>query len=205
MIARGSTMIVFAPMLVGILIIALSINAASYSLYLLGGFVILISLFLLIFFRDPTRTIGDGVVAPADGRVIVADKHAGRISIFMGIHNVHVNRSPVGGLVQRVEHFKGTHLPASSKDSERNERVIIHLRTKIGKVKIVQIAGIVARRIVPYVRPGLKLKKGQRIGIIRFGSRVDLYLPETVNIITEIGDKVIAGTSQIGAVKHEVD
>jgi len=207
MIARGAALIVFAPMFIGMLISALGIlmPTTSYTIYLIGNLVILVSILFMVFFRDPERRIGKGVVAPADGKVMDVDRALGKVSIFMRIRDVHVNRAPAGGLVIDVERFRGAHVPAFRKDSERNERVVTQLKTSIGAVKIVQIAGIIARRIVPYIEPGDKLKKGQRIGLVRFGSRVDLYLPETVKIITDVGDRVYAGTTQIGALRDEMD
>jgi phosphatidylserine decarboxylase len=205
MLARGTLHIAFTPIFIGILIIAISIFTSSYYIYLFGGLVILLGIFLLIFFRDPVRKIGKGIVSPADGKVIEVNRGLNRISIFMGIQNVHVNRAPVGGIVTSVKHFRGSHVPAFKKESERNERVETRMRTKLGEVRIVQIAGIVARRIVPYIRTRMKLRKGQRIGVIKLGSRVDVYLPETVRILAKVGHKVYAGESQIGEEKHEVD
>ena len=138
----------------------------------------------LIFFRDPERTIGHGVVAVADGRIreiaTMHDTDIGeciRISTFMNIHNVHVNRMPLDGTVDHLTHFSGSHLPAFQKESEKNERVVLLIHTEIGSIKIIQIAGTMARRIVPYVTEGDAVKKGGKIGLIRFGSRVDVYLP----------------------------
>jgi phosphatidylserine decarboxylase len=205
MIARGSTEIVFAPMLIGVAVSTLGIFFDSRTFYVIGGLLILVSVFFMVFFRDPLRKIGRGIVSPADGKVVDVDRRKGRISIFMGVQNVHVNRSPIDGTVLKLKRFRGAHKPAFNKDSDRNERVETLMRTRLGEVRIIQIAGIVARRIVPYIRPGIRLRKGQRIGIIRLGSRVDLYLPRTVNIISEVGDKVYAGTSQIGEVRDEMD
>jgi phosphatidylserine decarboxylase len=95
----------------------------------------------------------------------------------MNIHNVHVNRMPLDGTITKLTHQTGGHMPAFQKESERNERVILLLQTSIGVVKVVQIAGAVARRIVPYVKQGDTLQKGARLGLIRLGSRVDVYLP----------------------------
>jgi phosphatidylserine decarboxylase len=205
MIARDTMHIVFAPMIIGIAMAAIGILYSIYWLYLLSGLVFLLSFFFIIFFRDPARSIGRGVVSPADGKVMSIDEKMNKVSIFMRVHDVHVNRAPAEGVVLNVKHYKGSHVPAFKKDSQRNERVVIDMKTRLGDMKIIQIAGIIARRIVPYVRPHKRLKKGQRIGIIRLGSRVDLYLPKTVKIITEKGNRVYAGTTQIGAVRHELD
>lgn len=169
----------------------------------------LIFLFLLLFFRDPNREIGSGLVACADGKIrsitnlkdeIIGDCIC--ISTFMNLHNVHVNRSPFDGIVDNVKHISGIHLPAFKKESEKNERVITIINTSIGNLKIVQIAGTFARRIVPYITKGDKIKKGDRIGIIRFGSRVDLYLPKNkINKLNiKVGDIVLAGEDSIAEV-----
>jgi phosphatidylserine decarboxylase len=169
----------------------------------------LIFLFLLLFFRDPNRKIGSGVVACADGKIrsitnlkdeIIGDCIC--ISTFMNLHNVHVNRSPFDGIVDNIKHISGIHLPAFKKESEKNERVITIINTSIGYLKIVQIAGTFARRIVPYISEGDKIKKGERIGIIRFGSRVDLYLPKNkINKLNiKVGDIVLAGEDSIAEV-----
>lgn len=169
----------------------------------------LIFLFLLLFFRDPNRKIGSGVVACADGKIrsitnlkdeIIGDCIC--ISTFMNLHNVHVNRSPFDGIVDNIKHISGIHLPAFKKESEKNERVITIINTSIGNLKIVQIAGTFARRIVPYISKGDKIKKGDRIGIIRFGSRVDLYLPKNkINKLNiKVGDIVLAGEDSIAEV-----
>ena len=145
----------------------------------------LITIVFIIFFRDPVRKVGEGIVACADGRIreiidIKDDdvKNCTRISTFMNLYNVHVNRMPIDGTIKNINHSSGYHLPAFRKESDKNERVTITIDTQIGVIKIIQIAGTLARRIYPYVKKGNKLKKGDRIGIIRFGSRVDIYLPK---------------------------
>jgi phosphatidylserine decarboxylase len=151
---------------------------------------------LVTFCRDPTLPLEEGIVSPADGRISGIDRSGDRvvIKVFMNIWHIHVNRSPVGGKVQSVVHTPGGHRPAFSKDAGTNERVIIDLETEIGKVKVVQIAGSFARRIVPYVGKGHTLEPGERIGIIRFGSRVDTHLPEgKVDILVKAGDRVRPG------------
>jgi phosphatidylserine decarboxylase len=157
---------------------------AQVLLILLFVFFFLVSCLLVIFFRDPERPVGIGVVAVADGKIreitSLQDPEVGectRISTFMNIHNVHVNRMPLRGTITDLFRQKGGHLPAFQKESERNERVIILIHTSIGTVKVVQIAGSLARRIVPYVKKGDTLEKGARLGLIRLGSRVDVYLP----------------------------
>jgi phosphatidylserine decarboxylase len=136
---------------------------------------------MLWFFRDPERSPAAGLVlSPADGIVQGIDTCPDgrtRVSIFMGPLDVHVNRAPCAGTVTSVQHVPGGYLPAFNKDSDRNERVVWHLDTASGDLEFTQIAGAVARRIVPYASPGEPVDQGERIGLIRFGSRVDVYLP----------------------------
>jgi phosphatidylserine decarboxylase len=166
----------------------------------------LIALFVLQFFRDPARNVPEGdnlVIAPADGRVIVVERtqdpyrqrEALKISIFMNVFNVHSNRSPVDGAVTAVEYHPGKFVNADlAKASVENERNAMLVTTDAGReVTCVQVAGLIARRILCYVKPGAKLQKGQRYGFIRFGSRVDVYLPLDARIKVSIGDKPRAG------------
>ena len=170
-------------------------------LFLLTGF-------FLLFFRDPERVISDGVVVCADGRIreiqTMKDKDVGectQISTFMNIYNVHVNRMPFDGVIKEIRHSSGFHFPAFKKESEKNERVTLIFDSNIGVFKVVQIAGTLARRIVPYVKKGDKLKKGERIGIIRLGSRVDVYLPwEKIHVCVKVGDMVRAGEDKLAEV-----
>ena len=161
----------------------------------------IVTIFLLIFFRDPERKIGNGIVSPADGKVSRIDNPEPgyvRICIFMNIHNVHVNRAPISGRVLSVEHIDGKHIPAFDKDSDANERMIAEMETEIGKIKIVQIAGAAARRIMSYITPGEMVEKGERIGMIKLGSRVDLWLPEhKVKLSVSVGQKVRASETTI--------
>lgn len=156
---------------------------------------------MLWFFRDPERDIAHGrVLSPADGVVqsIMPWKDGRtRVAIFMSPLNVHVNRAPMAGTVTSVEHIPGGFVPAFNKESEHNERVVWHFDTEIGDLEVVQIAGAVARRIVPYVEQGAKVEQGERIGLIRFGSRVDVYLPEGVEPDVEVGQTTHAGETRL--------
>jgi phosphatidylserine decarboxylase len=169
----------------------------------------LISCLLLVFFRDPERIIGQGVTAVADGKIReiinLQDAEVGecvRISTFMNIHNVHVNRAPFAGTIEKMAHHPGGHVPAFQKESDANEQVVLLLKTEIGRMKIVQIAGTVARRIVPYVSEGMMLKKGEKIGLIRLGSRVDLYLPAkgVQAVVIQMHGRVKAGEDTIAEI-----
>ena len=162
--------------------------------------------FVLQFFRDPQRVMPQGenlVLCPADGRVIVVgetpDPHRGgarslKVSIFMNVFNVHSQRAPVTGTILRQEYSKGLFVNAAfdkaSSDNERNA-LVIKLDNGV-EISCVQVAGLIARRILSYVHPGERLTAGQRYGFIRFGSRVDVYLPTTARPKVAIGDKVKA-------------
>jgi phosphatidylserine decarboxylase len=168
-----------------------------------------VALFILQFFRDPPRTIPDApnaVLSPADGRIVKVeltrdawlDRDALKISVFMNVFNVHSNRSPVDGKVANRWYHAGSFLNAAlDKASLENERNALHLTTANGQhVTCVQIAGLVARRILCYVEPGVVLSRGQRYGFIRFGSRVDVYLDPAAKPRVAVGD-VVAATATI--------
>lgn len=140
------------------------------------------------------------MVSPADGRVVMAGPD--RIAIFMGPYDVHVNRSPLDGIVKRTEYTKGGHYPAFLGIASRNQRNRIEIETSFGDLEISQIAGAIARRIVCYVRPGDRVIRGERIGMIHFGSRVEVTIPKGYRCFVEAGEKVRAGESII-AVKSQ--
>lgn len=155
------------------------------------------------FFRDPERRPGAAdLLAAADGRVTAIDRRADgrwRIATYMSLRDVHVNRAPADGVVRTLQHRPGGHLPAFDKDSERNEQLRWIVDTVQGELEIVQIAGVLARRIVPYRAPGEALRRGQRIGLIRFGSRVDVVLPPGLTPAVAVGDRLRAGESRLAA------
>jgi phosphatidylserine decarboxylase len=163
--------------------------------------------FVLQFFRDPARTIpqaANAVLSPADGRIVVVEnvrdpyleRDALKISVFMNVFNVHSNRSPIKSTVQLKWYKPGSYLNASlAKASLENERCALHLKTDDGRdITCVQIAGLIARRILNYVDVGTALAAGQRYGFIRFGSRVDVYVPLDSRVKVVIGDKVSASS-----------
>ncbi len=174
---------------------------------------LILTAWCIYFFRDPARVTPldpDIVVSPADGRVSavaigVAPKELGlgeqsrrRVSIFMSVFDCHVNRAPLPGTVKRIVYTPGKFLNAElDKASEGNERNGIVLETAHGPVGVVQIAGLVARRISSFVADGEALSAGQRIGLIRFGSRLDVYLPLAVNVLVAEGQRAIAGETVI--------
>jgi phosphatidylserine decarboxylase len=189
------------PFIAGSLVLAV---AASFAgLWSLPMWVIFI--FCLQFFRDPARVVAGGpksVLAPADGRIVVVEeaddpylkRRALKVSVFMNVFNVHSNRSPIKCRVRQKWYQPGSFLNAAlDKASLENERCALHLTTDDGRdITCVQIAGLVARRILNYVDSGSALEAGQRYGFIRFGSRVDLYLPLDSKVKVVIGDKVSA-------------
>jgi phosphatidylserine decarboxylase len=151
---------------------------------------------MLFFHRDPERyPLGEGMVSPADGWVVSALPE--RIAIFMGLWDVHVNRSPLDGLVRRSEYRPGGHLPAFWPGSFRNQQNLIEIETADGTVELRQITGAVARRIVSYVRPEDRIRRGDRVGMIRFGSRVEVTIPEGYKLSVKMGDRVRAGETII--------
>jgi len=184
----------------------------------LGWLATLATLWCVYFFRDPPRVtpLREGiVVAPADGRVSQVAKAVPpqelnlgtlalpRISIFMSVFDCHINRSPVGGRIERVVYRAGKFLSADlDKASEDNERNAFVIATATGQhIAVIQIAGLVARRIVPFTREGETVGAGQRIGMIRFGSRVDVYLPEGTRPLAAEGQTAIAGETVLADLK----
>ena len=161
--------------------------------------------FCFIFFRDPSRTIpvGDKIVlAPADGKVVdVSQSENGekKVSIFLSVFDVHRNRTPVGGIVTRVHYSKGRFLAAFNPDSsEINEHTDVEIQSLGGIVKVRQIAGILARRIICHLKEGQQVLGGESLGFIRFGSRTDLVVPPGTSINVKVGDRVKSGSSIIG-------
>ncbi len=188
---------------------ALAVHFFAGALWAAPLWVVLV--FVVQFFRDPSRTIpqdAGAVVCPADGRVIVVDqvedpylkRPARRVSIFMNVFNVHSNRSPVAGSIQQRWYSPGKFFNAAlDKAASENERNALWVKTDDGKdVVFVQVAGLIARRILCYVDKGDRLERGQRYGFIRFGSRVDVYLPPDSKVAVSLGDKVTGGRDILG-------
>jgi len=189
-----------------------AVLAAALVWWLAGGWwsapLWLAVLFVLQFFRDPPREVPEdpqAVVSPADGRVVAVHKardpwlerDALKVSVFMNVFNAHSNRSPVDGTVKKRWYHAGSFVNAAlDKASSENERNALWLRTRDGQdVTCVQVAGLIARRILCYVDAGSELGKGQRYGFIRFGSRLDVYLPLDAEVSAALGEKVYAGES----------
>lgn len=195
------------PFLGGAFVITLLVHASAGFWWALPLWII--TVFILQFFRDPPRPIPtqpNAVLAPADGRIVAVEKtqdpYAGRealkISVFMNVFNVHSNRVSVDGTVEKIDYFPGQFVNADlDKASTENERNAVVIRRGVdGKVvTLVQVAGLIARRILCYTRPGEPVSRGQRYGFIRFGSRVDVYLPLEARPRVTIGEKVSASST----------
>jgi len=204
-LARESYPYLLAGMTVGAV-------ALVTGFFWLGGAALVLSGFVAFFFRDPVREIpgGPGVlVSPADGKVTevraLGPSGGTRISIFLSLFDVHINRSPMAGRIERVEYREGRFLPANlSRASLENERNDITLATELGPVRFSQIAGVVARRIVFWKKEGDEVGTGERIGLIQFGSRMVVDLPQGVSPEVRVGDRVKGGSSVLGVVRAEL-
>ena len=188
-----------------------AISRRSWGLWLAAFVLLLLALWVAYFFRDPERTGERGtslIVAPADGKLIMITDvdeptfiggRAVRLSIFMNVFNVHVNRYPVDGVVKYIHYNKGKFFNAAAeKSSLENEQMSVGIETGRYRVLVRQIAGLIARRIVTYSKLGEKVKQGDRLGIIRFGSRVDVFLPVGSAVRAKLGDVTTAGVTILG-------
>jgi phosphatidylserine decarboxylase len=185
---------------------ALALGLVSALLQIASAAVIFFILvaFICYFFRNPDRRIPDGknlIVSPADGKVVKISSDAGdqTISIFLNIFNVHVNRSPVSGELERLEYKRGRFKVAFDEEASKvNEQNILTIKGPDIRVVVRQIAGLIARRVICWEKPGHLLQRGERFGLIRFGSRVDITVPVRVKILVKIGDRVQGGSSILG-------
>lgn len=184
---------------------------------LIGWFLIAVGLglaagFLAWFFRNPSRQTPDGpglIIAPADGRVVEAGTPVGeaggevRVSIFMSVFDPHVNRAPVAGRVLEIRHRPGRYLPAyrAQATRENEQNAILFEQADGRRVRCIQVAGLLARRILCWVREGDQVSRGRRFGMICFGSRVDTYLPPGIELQVRLGDRVKAGESVLGILR----
>ena len=203
----------------GVFMIALALTAIltdSYFVWGLAAFQVLLFLFMVFFFRDPDRIAPEGenlVLSAADGKVVVIEERLLpeisespliQISVFLSIFNVHVNRVPVDGRVEEVKYNPGKFLAAwNEKASTDNEQTLISVDSKGVKVYFKQIAGLVARRISCGLEPGQQVRKGERFGLIRFGSRVDVLLPKDSEVRVKVGDNVKGGETILGVLPSE--
>jgi phosphatidylserine decarboxylase len=189
---------------------AVALNRRSWPLWVLAFLLTIIALWVAYFFRDPERTGVRGeqvVIAPADGKVLLIQQvdeptfmggKANRVSIFMNVFNVHVNRYPVSGTVRYLHYNKGKFLNAAAeKSSLENEQMSVGIETPHGRILTRQIAGLIARRIITYSKQDEKVEQGQRMGLIKFGSRVDVFVPLDAKILVKVGDITVAGVTVI--------
>lgn len=198
-------------------LILVSVGMVLWHLYIAAFLVMLLAAFDFFFFRNPERGVSEEVsdpekvvVAPADGKVILVDEdhlegdflrtETIKLSIFMSIFDVHVNRVPVSGEILQIQYRKGKfHIASKEEASRENEKNAVIIKTNRGFfILVVQVAGIFARRIVCWVKEGDKVVTGQRFGMVKFGSRVDLYLPKGSSLNVNVGRKVKAGETIVG-------
>jgi phosphatidylserine decarboxylase len=214
-LTKYGTDVLLAILAIVIVLVALAIwSDEPWLRYILLVIALFLTGFSLNFFRDPDRTIATNgkpleklVVSPADGKVVLMETvdepeflkgKAQLVSIFMSPLDVHVNRAPMTGLVEYFKYIKGEFLVAhDSAAVHRNERALIGLQSGNHKVLFAQVAGYIARRIVCPVKAGDSLKVGERFGMIKFGSRVDIYLPTDAKILCKIGDRTVAGETLV--------
>jgi phosphatidylserine decarboxylase len=208
--AREGLIFIGIAMLLAAVAVTAAVMWRSWPLWLVAFVLMILALWVAYFFRDPERSGERGgtlVIAPADGRVVMITEvdepaflhgKALRISIFMNVFNVHVNRYPVSGTVRFVHYNPGKFLNAATdKSSLENEQMSVGIESGSIRVLVRQIAGLVARRIVTYSREGDVVEQGERMGIIRFGSRVDVFLPASATPVAKVGDNTSAGASVI--------
>ena len=209
--AREGLLFIAIAAVIAVGAFGVAIYMRSWGLWLLAFILLLLALWVAYFFRDPERTGERGaslVVAPADGKLIMITEvdepdfvkgRALRLSIFMNVFNVHVNRYPVDGVVRYVHYNKGKFFNAATeKSSLENEQMSVGIENGKYRVLVRQIAGLIARRIVTYSKLGDPVKQGSRMGIIRFGSRVDVFMPVGTALRAKLGDMTLAGVTILG-------
>jgi phosphatidylserine decarboxylase len=187
--------------------LALGAAALLFRWTIAGTVLLLLAAFIFYFFRDPDRVIpadAGAIVSPADGRIVVVtdEENAGRpgkrISVFLAIWNVHVNRSPAAGIITDMKYRPGKFAAAMRESaSTHNEQNVITLATDSGEIIFKQIAGLIARRVVCWKKAGDRVARGERIGLVRFGSRADLWLPRDSELLVRVGDHVKGGSSVV--------
>jgi phosphatidylserine decarboxylase len=191
----------------GLPLALIAAGALALKVYVASALFLILTILVLNFFRDPDRPLPSdpaAIVSPADGKVVqIAEETAGgrrmrRISIFMSPLDVHVNRAPADGTISEVVYRKGSfHVASEERASTQNEQNVFALDTAAGPIIVKQIAGLVARRIVFWKRVGDRLERGERVGLIKFGSRVDVLLDPAIELTVSVGDRVRAGSSAL--------
>jgi phosphatidylserine decarboxylase len=192
----------------GLPLLLAAVGLLALHLYSSGAVFLVLAALVLNFFRDPHRDVPQApgvIVSPADGRIVqvIDETHDGRpvrrLSIFMSPLDVHVNRAPIAGVIESVSYRKGTFsIAAKDEASIQNEQNVFTLAGEQGKVIVKQIAGAVARRIVFWKRVGDRLARGERVGLIKFGSRVDVLFAPGIELRVKVGDRVRAGSTILG-------
>jgi phosphatidylserine decarboxylase len=214
MIAPDGLKLIYVTTAIFVVLLALNYWVDNIFLKILTVLIGIVFVFNFFFFRDPERAVPQGadkIISPADGKVIKMDivdepyyfnGKAKRVSIFLSVFNVHVNRIPVNGTVDYYKYVPGKFLAAfADKASLDNEQTVIGIKHEKGKLLFKQIAGLIARRIVCHVAEGDTVVAGERFGLIRYGSRVDMFFPENVEFKVEIGQMVVGGETVIGEFK----
>jgi phosphatidylserine decarboxylase len=212
---EGLSFIVIAA-LIALGTFGLALNRRSWPLWLMAFALTVIALWVAYFFRDPQRAGERGdriVISPADGKVVMITEvdeptfmmsKAIRVSVFMNVFNVHVNRYPVTGTVRFVERKAGKFLNAAAENASlENEQASIGIETGSNRILVRQIAGLIARRIVTDSKEGDQVQQGDRMGLIRFGSRVDVFLPVTAKLRVKVGDATFAGASVLAELQPQ--
>jgi len=208
--AREGLIFIAIAALIAVGTFAFALNRRSWPLWLAAVLLVVVAIWVAYFFRDPERTGERGehiVIAPADGKVVqitevdepaFLKEKALRVSIFMNVFNVHVNRYPVSGVVRYVQKNPGKFLNAAAdKASLENEQSSVGIESGSNRVLVRQIAGLIARRIVTYSTNGARVAQGERMGIIRFGSRVDLFVPTSARMRVKVGETTFAGVTVV--------
>jgi phosphatidylserine decarboxylase len=214
--AREGFLFIVIAALIALGAFGLALSRRSWPLWLVAFVFTVVALWVAYFFRDPERTGERGeqlVIAPADGKVVHVTEvdepsfmggRSVRVSIFMNVFNVHVNRYPVSGVVRYLHYNPGKFLNAATeKSSLENEQSSVGIEAGSNRVLVRQIAGLIARRIVTYSKEGERVKQGDRMGIIRFGSRVDVFLPTTAHVRVRVGESTFAGTTVIADLRSQ--
>jgi phosphatidylserine decarboxylase len=212
---EGLTLIVVSA-LIALGAFGLALSRRSWPLWLLAFALTLVALWVAYFFRDPQRLGERGdrlVISPADGKVVMITEvdeptfmksRAIRVSIFMNVFNVHVNRYPVSGIVRLVEHKPGKFLNAAAENSSiENEQASIGIESGSNNILVRQIAGLIARRIITDAKDGDHVRQGDRMGLIRFGSRVDVFLPTSAKLRVKVGDAMFAGVTVVAELQGQ--
>ena len=214
--AREGLVLIITATLIAVGGFALALARRSWPLWLLAMVLVVVALWVAYFFRDPERKGQRGAeiaVAPADGRIVQVTEvdepafihgRAIRVSIFMNVFNVHVNRYPVAGTVRYVHRAPGKFLNAADDAASlENEQNTVGIESGSQRILVRQIAGLIARRIFTYSREGERVEQGERMGIIRFGSRVDLFLPPRSTVRAKVGERTVAGVTVIATLPPE--